>query len=133
MRDDYYEYDDIQNEKIVNDRKQKRKQSVDNYGKEKIKKTARTSILTSVIGALSDMEEFFGAVWKHGAHYDKLTEQEKDLRDRWMDCRDSILKRGNNSIRILEREINKCVISDYPINKYQTILKNNKENQNGRR
>ena len=123
--DDYYE-----NEKRFNEKKEMREKALDNFAKSHLKKTVKTSIETAAIGALSDFEEFFGYLWAHGKHYNELNEEQRDFREKWLDARDSVLRRAANSTKIGCRAVDRAEFSNYDNKKYKTIIKS--ENKNGR-
>lgn len=76
--------------------------------KNELRRCVNTSIRTVMIGALASFEKYFGEIWAHNE--DKKTEQEEKLFDLWMQARSEILQRGNDSIEIANREINKNTI-----------------------
>jgi len=99
--------------------------------KQRIKKKAKISVETAVIGALADIEDMLGYLWKHGKRYESLNEEEREMREIWLDLRDSILDRGNNSKQILLKEIDRCVFKGYEPVKYTAIIKD-REDENDR-
>lgn len=62
-------------------------------------------IKTSFIGAISQFESHFGALWGHGKLEHQLTEQEKLWRERWNIARTQILNNGNNQVRAVQQEL----------------------------
>ena len=66
-------------------------------------------IQTTMIGALSKMENSFGHLWGHFKD-GPLTEQEEAFADLWDDTRNAILNQGNKEIRNLKQDHEKCVI-----------------------
>lgn len=119
------------NEKKFNDRKKQEENISAIEAKGRIKKKAEISVKTCAVGALSDMEDALGFLWKHGTDYNKLTEDEKKIRDRWLEVRDSILDRAENSKRLLLKEIDRTDFKAYNPNKFTTIIRN-KGDRNGR-
>ena len=67
-------------------------------------KTAKKKVQTTMIGSLSDVEQFFGFLWGFGLHESELTEEQKHLKLIYEDVRAKILDRGNTQIRDLELE-----------------------------
>ena len=67
-------------------------------------KNCSTKIKTSFIGAISQFEENFGALWGHNKFDNELTENNKKFRVIWEKVRAAILSNGNNQIRKLEKE-----------------------------
>lgn len=112
------------NEKKFNERRQNQENISANLAKTKIKEKAQISIKTCAIGALSDMEDALGFLWKHGEKYDSLTPEQKKIRDRWIEVRNSILDRAENSKRLLLREVDKADFKGYRPNKFTTIIRN---------
>ena len=60
-------------------------------------------VQTTMIGALSKMENSFGHLWGHFKD-GPLTEQEEAFADLWDDTRNSILNQGNKEIRNLKQD-----------------------------
>jgi hypothetical protein len=119
------------NEKEFKQRKQREEDISAQEAKQRIKKKAQISVQTCAIGALSDFENAMGHLWRHGEKYENLTPEEKKLRERWKEIRESILDRAENSKRLLLREIERAEFKAYNENKYTTIIRT-KENYNGR-
>lgn len=72
--------------------------------RDKLFKTAKKKIQTTMIGALSTLEESFGFLWGfEGGDEDKTPEQ-KHIHDIYEEARAKILDRGNTQIRSLESE-----------------------------
>ena len=120
-----------ENEKKFKENQRQREQTINETAKQRIKKKVKISVETCAIGALADMENALGFLWRHGEKIENLTAQEKKIRDRWMEVRDSILDRAENSKKLLLREVERCEFKDYVPNKYTTILRS-KEYPNGR-
>jgi hypothetical protein len=83
----------------------KRKTDEATEKREILKGQLRKKLQTSFIGAIAKFEETFGHLWRHGEHYDALTDREADFRDAWEECRHSVLNNGNNQIRGMESEV----------------------------
>lgn len=83
--------------------------------KERLSKNCKKKIQTTMIGALSSIEECFGHLWSHGQE-DQLTEEQEELRDAYEELRSEILRKGNTQIRNIDAEM-----SEYDIqwNRYQ--------------
>lgn len=109
-------------QKFKNIKKQQQEVAAEN-AKQRIKKKAQISVQTCAIGSLSDFEHTFGYLWGHGKKTQDLTTQEKEMKDRWLEVRDSILDRAENSKRLLLREVDRCEFKEYVDNKYTTILR----------
>ncbi|MHA1954752.1 MAG: hypothetical protein ACW96U_12480 [Candidatus Heimdallarchaeaceae archaeon] len=67
-------------------------------------KNTKKKIQTTMIGSLSDIEEFFGFLWNFGQDDTELTEEQKYMKSIYEDARAKILDRGNTQIRDLELE-----------------------------
>lgn len=116
--DDYYEYD-----RQFQEKKQKEAISKDKFAKNKLKKTVETSLRTVSIGALSDFEHFFGDLFGYGQDYNTLSDEQKELRKDWAECRNSILQRCANAVNISLSEVERCEIKEYHQKRYDTIIK----------
>lgn len=113
-----------QQEQKFYENKKKKQEIAAGEAKERVKKKAKISIETCAIGSLSDFENTFGFLWRHGEKIDKLTPEEKEMRKRWFDIRDSILDRAENSKKLLLREIDRCEFKEYNAPRYTTIIRN---------
>lgn len=65
--------------------------------KDKLLKSAKKRIQTTMIGALSSIEEHFGFLWEND-----LDEHSGDMKKIFEELRAEILDRGNNQIRNLD-------------------------------
>ncbi len=87
-----------------------RKQEV---SREALFKSAKKKIQTTMIGALSSIEDGFGFLWGFNPDgEDDLTEEQRHLKEIYEEARAKILDRGNTQIRNLEIEF-----SNYDINR----------------
>jgi len=73
--------------------------------KDRLLRCTKKRFDTSLIGALSRFEEFFGHLWGHGKDHSDRTELQKQWFEIWSECRAAILDNGNNQMRNLEKEI----------------------------
>ena len=71
---------------------------------ERLLKRARKKIQTTMIGALSSIEKYFGFLWAHNESRD-LTQEEEHAKELYEKMRSEILDRGNNQARNLEAEL----------------------------
>jgi hypothetical protein len=71
---------------------------------ERLLKIARKKIQTTMIGALSSIEKYFGFLWAHSESRD-LTQEEEHAKELYEKMRSEILDRGNNQARNLEAEL----------------------------
>ena len=67
-------------------------------------KTAKKKIQTTMIGALSTLEEGFGFLWGFEDGDEDKTPEQKHIHDIYEEVRAKILDRGNTQIRSLESE-----------------------------
>lgn len=74
--------------------KQLREQRHKDISKDKLLKVAKKRVQTTMIGALSSIEETFGFLW----------ENDQVMKDAFEELRSEILDRGNNQIRALESD-----------------------------
>lgn len=118
------DYHDLENDRQFNERKKNEAITKDKFAKAKLRKTIEISLNTVSIGALSDFESFFGDLFGYGKSYNELSDSQKEMRKDWSECRNSILKRCANGVKISLNEIDRCEIKDYHQKKYQTIIKN---------
>lgn len=82
-----------------------------NYEKRRLKEKIATHIKTTMIGALSSFEDYFGDMWAGEKEYEDLTEQEKEINDLWEEVRTEILDKGNHQIRLALEELDRHDIS----------------------
>ena len=76
-------------------------------------KSAKKKIQTTMIGALSTVEESFGFLWGFSSEEDsEITPEQRHLKDIYEEARAKILDRGNTQIRNLEIEF-----ANYEINR----------------
>ncbi len=73
--------------------------------KEVLRKNIEKKIRTTMIGALSKMESFFGKDWGHGLVEEECSDDQLDKYDLWQQCRDEILNLGNSQIRAATSEL----------------------------
>ena len=72
--------------------------------RDKLFKTAKKKVQTTMIGALSTIEEHFGFLWGLGVNEDDKSEEQRKLQELYEEVRAKILDRGNTQIRNLESE-----------------------------
>lgn len=72
--------------------------------KDKLFKAAKKKIQTTMIGALSTIEENFGFLWGIDTPEDQRTEEQRKIQELFDEARAKILDRGNTQIRNLEVE-----------------------------
>ena len=84
------------------DLKKAREQRSKDVSHDNLLKGAKKKIQTTMIGSLSDIEEFFGFLWGFGEAETDLSEDQKHMKCIYEDIRAKILDRGNTQIRDLE-------------------------------
>ena len=67
-------------------------------------KQAKKKIQTTMIGSLSDIENYFGFLWGFGDNSTELSEEQKHMKEIFEEVRAKILDRGNTQIREIELE-----------------------------
>lgn len=95
------------------------------YSKKRLADNMQKKIKTTMIGALSCFEDFFGELWGIDKAEEELTKEEMDYRDLWEKVRYEVLNKGNKQSRIAVEEIEEYTIM---WNKYKIEFK---RGQNG--
>jgi hypothetical protein len=72
--------------------------------RDKLFKMSKKKIQTTMIGALSTIEENFGFLWGLSISEGERSEEQKRIQELYEDARAKILDRGNTQIRNLESE-----------------------------
>jgi|TARA_B100000676_G_C18072437_1_gene845249 hypothetical protein len=78
--------------------------------KDRLLKISQKKIQTTMIGALSTIEKYFGFLWGHEGN-GELTPEQTHMKEQFDEVRAEILDRGNNQIRNLEAEFTNYDIS----------------------
>ena len=86
------------------DYKKSREDRYKEVSKDALFKASKKKIQTTMIGALSTIEEHFGFLWGFELPEDQLTPEQKHVKAIFEDVRAKILDRGNTQIRSLESE-----------------------------
>lgn len=84
------------------DYKQLREEKYKQESKERLSKILKKKVETTMIGALSSIEENFGYLWNNGHN---MTEEQKKLFDAYQKIRSEILDRGNAQARNIDVEL----------------------------
>mgnify|MGYP006285662493 CR=1 FL=1 len=71
--------------------------------KDRLSKILKKKIQTTMIGALSTIEENFGFLWSNKDA--KLTPAQEEMRDLYQKVRSEILDKGNNQARNIDAEL----------------------------
>lgn len=96
-----------------------RKQDIVNErSKTKLKKEVKKRIQTTMIGAISSIEKYFGFLWGEESD-NELTKDQERMRDIFEDMRTEILDKGNSQLRNVDAEIENY---DVTWNKYHINL-----------
>lgn len=82
----------------------RKKDIVNERSKNRLKKEAKKKIQTTMIGAISSVEKYFGFLWGEGSE-EELTKDQSYMRDIFEELRTEILDKGNTQIRNLDGEI----------------------------
>jgi hypothetical protein len=86
------------------DLKHAREQRYKEVSRDKLFQVAKKKIQTTMIGALSTLEESFGFLWGFDLHESERTPEQRHIHQIYEDARAKILDRGNTQTRNLENE-----------------------------
>ena len=86
------------------DLKQAREERYRDVSRDKLFKTAKKKIQTTMIGALSTLENSFGFLWGFDVAEEERTPEQKRIYEIYEEARAQILDRGNTQIRNLDSE-----------------------------
>tara|TARA_R110002051_G_scaffold286755_1_gene349359 strand:+ start:661 stop:1044 length:384 start_codon:yes stop_codon:yes gene_type:complete len=86
------------------DYKKSREDRYKEVSRDALFKASKKRIQTTMIGALSTIEENFGFLWGLDLSSEDLTPEQKHVKSIFEDVRAKILDRGNTQIRNLESE-----------------------------
>ena len=86
------------------DYKKSREDRYKEVSKDALFKASKKKIQTTMIGALSTIEEHFGFLWGLGMNEDEKSDEHRKIQELFDDVRAKILDRGNTQIRNLESE-----------------------------
>jgi len=86
------------------DLKHAREQRYKEVSRDKLFKVAKKKIQTTMIGALSTLEESFGFLWGFDLNESERTPEQRHVHQIYEEARAKILDRGNTQIRNLENE-----------------------------
>lgn len=71
--------------------------------KDRLSKILKKKVQTTMIGALSSMEKYFGFLWNNDTN--KLTEDQKKMLELYQAMRSEILDKGNHQARNIDAEL----------------------------
>ena len=87
-----------------NDYKQKRDEKYKIDSKDRLAKIIKKKIQTTMIGALSSIEEHFGFLWGQD-NSEELTEEQQIMKDLFQEIRSEVLDKGNAQARNIDAEL----------------------------
>ena len=90
-------------EKGKSDYKKVRESTYKLDSKDRLAKILKKKIQTTMIGALSSIEENFGFLWN--SKQDELTKDQEIMKDLYQKVRSEILDKGNNQARNIDAEL----------------------------
>ena len=93
-------HDIVKNRK---DYKEIRENKYKSDSKDRLSKILKKKIQTTMIGALSSIEEHFGFLWE--SEDSSLNEQQKAMKELYNKVRSEILDKGNNQARNIDAEL----------------------------
>lgn len=113
------------------DYKQKRTDKFKADSKDRLSKIMKKKIETTMIGALSTIEENFGFLWTN-EDGSPLTEEQTIMKDLYQKVRSEILDKGNNQARNTDAELGQYEVEwlKYSM-ELPVIAKEREEGQNG--
>lgn len=85
------------------DYKKARDRKYKTESKDRLSKILKKKIQTTMIGALSTVEENFGFLWQSDSG--QLTDDQKLMKDLYQKVRSEILDKGNNQARNIDAEL----------------------------
>lgn len=88
---------------MLDNYKKMREKKLKIESKEKLSRTLKKKIETTMIGALSSIEEHFGFLWKSGDG--QLTKDQEIMKSLYNKIRSEILDKGNNQARNIDIEL----------------------------
>jgi hypothetical protein len=87
----------------TNDYRKKRDNKYQLDSKDRLSKILKKKVQTTMIGALSTMEKYFGFLWNSDTG--KLTEDQKKMLELYQAMRSEILDKGNHQARNIDAEL----------------------------
>ena len=96
-------YADLIREK--SDYKKKREEKYKQDSRDRLAKILKKKIQTTMIGALSSIEEHFGFLWGHNEPDGNLSEEQQIMREMYDKVRSEILDKGNTQHRNVDAEL----------------------------
>ena len=100
-----------QYDKLIKQQGEYKKTREDNYkfnSKERLSKILKKRVETTMIGALSSIEEHFSFLWDSDGD---LSEQQQAMYDTYQQVRSEILDKGNTQARNVDAELNQYEVT----------------------
>lgn len=101
----------------LTDYKNTRENKVAHESKERLSKILKKKIETTMIGALSSIEEHFSFLW--GVDTKNMTKEQQVMYDLYQKIRSEILDKGNSQIRNVDSELSQYEIRQL---KYSLVI-----------
>jgi len=111
--------------KLVRDRSDYKQQREDKYkvdSRERLTKIIKKKIETTMIGALSSVEEHMGFLWESDGA--SLTDEQSFMKDAYQKIRSEILDKGNTQARNVEAELSQYDVTWLKYNIDIPVVKN---------
>lgn len=108
--------DHATNKKMIEMAKRANDEKYENNSRDQLKRAVTTKFKTTMIGALSQFEEFFGYLWGHDEDR-QLTHSEQEFKKVWDLVRTQVLNNGNAQLRATMQEIDQYTVK---WNKFKT-------------
>lgn len=109
--------------KSLEEQREELRETKEKYIYNKLYKKFETTAKTIMIGAIADLEEYFGELWGHGKDLKDKTEEELEEYKNFQAARESILDRGNRGMKIFKQELDRCHIDNYDERPFKAVFK----------
>jgi hypothetical protein len=111
------------------DYKQKREEQYRSDSKDRLAKILKKKIETTMIGALSSIEEHFGFLWNQEAG--SMTDEQIFMKDAYQKIRSEILDKGNAQARNIDAELSQYDVKWLKYTIKIPVIKQLEEGNNG--
>ena len=111
--------------KIIQMAKKANNDKYQNHSRDNLKRHITKKMQTTMIGALSVLEDIFGELWGQGKS--ELTEDQAKMNELWQIARTEILNNGNEQLRAAMTEIDQYTVKFNKM-KYEFLV-NKKEKE----
>ena len=112
--------------RAVEQRDAKHRENFQKNSNFRLKKIIEKKIMTTLIGSIALVEEYFGHLWGIGKADDELTDEQYDLSEIWADLRQALLDHGNHQKRAAGSEIDQYEMT---WNRYHNVLQVKEQGQ----